>query len=393
MTRSKECRARVLHIITRMILGGAQENTLLSVEGLHRMPSYEVDLATGPALGQEGTLMDRAKDAGGDLFLLENLVRPIAPIRDARSLLELRKLCRGYDIVHTHSSKAGILGRLAASKERVPVVVHTIHGLPFHPYQNRLIYHLYVRLERWASRKSHGMIAVGRVMKETAEDAGIRCAGGIRVIYSGMELDHFHPVDKETMEARRRQEGFPLDAPLIFKVGRLFDLKGHEFAVRALARLGNKKPAPHLVFVGDGPKREMLFEQARSLGVADRLHCTGLVPPQTVGYWLSMADVVVHASLREGLPRVIPQALASGKPVVAFDVDGAREVLFQGETGYLVKAKDVEGLAQGVSKLLDSPSQASKMGRKGREWVVQRFSAETMVQGISALYQELLRKK
>jgi len=392
MTQPRQGPVRVLHIITRMILGGAQENTLLSVEGLHKMPSYEVDLATGPALGEEGTLMERARKAGGELFVVEDLVRPIAPVKDLRSFFELKKLCNGYDIVHTHSSKAGILGRLAAAENKVPVVVHTIHGLPFHPYQNRLLYAFYALLERWAARKSHGMIAVGQVMKETAESAGIRCPAGIRVIYSGMELERFSPADKETMRARRRQEGLPREIPLIFKVGRLFDLKGHNFAVDALARLGDRDPAPHLVFVGDGPRREPLIEQARRLGVEDRLHFTGLVAPDTVGYWLSMADVVVHASLREGLPRVIPQALACGKPVVAFDVDGAREALSEGETGYLVEAEDVEGLACRVSDLLDSPSKAAEMGRKGREWVLQRFSAERMVQGISEFYQELLQR-
>jgi len=381
---------RVLHVITRMILGGAQENTLLSVEGLHRMPEYEVDLATGPALGEEGSLMERARIAGGNLFLVENLIRPIAPGRDWAAYRELNALCRGYDIVHTHSSKAGILGRWAASRNNVPLIVHTIHGLPFHPYQNPFVRGCYILLERWAVRKTHGLIAVGEVMKETAEKAGISCPNGIRVIYSGMDLDRFLPVDRKEMEHRREREGLPLKEPIFFKVGRLFELKGHEFVIEALSRLRHRKPSPHLVFVGDGPRKAALRDQADRLGVGNLLHFTGLVNPNDIGYWLSMADVIVHASLREGLPRVIPQALACGKPVVAFDVDGAREVVFPGHTGYLVKAGDLEGLARRMVELMDDPERAICMGNQGRKWVVERFSSKAMVQGISDFYQELL---
>ena len=384
-------RIRVVHVITRLILGGAQENTLLTVEGLDRMPEYEVTLISGPALGPEGELVERARRNKVNLLIVPQMQRAIYPVRDAITLAKLVRLYRRLNphIVHTHSSKAGILGRAAARFAGVPIILHTIHGLPFHPYETGLNNLLYKKLERRAARWSQRIITVADAMRDQAVAAGVAAPEKFVTIYSGMEVDTFLAADTHRQTARRAL-GIADDEVVIGKIARLFELKGHEYVIAAAPRILREFPRARFLFVGDGILREKLQEQAVRLGVADRILFAGLVDPSRIPEMLGAMELVVHASLREGLARVLPQALLAGRPVVSYDIDGAREVVLDGVTGFLVRPQAVGELADAVLKMLRDPAQARAMAMKGREMFADQFRAETMVRRISALYRELL---
>ncbi|MBM4038023.1 MAG: glycosyltransferase family 4 protein [Planctomycetes bacterium] len=374
-----------------MILGGAQENTLLTCRGLHERPDYDVTLVTGPALGPEGELLTEAEKLGLRVIVVPEMRRAIHPWRDWVAARKLRRILRDLrpDIVHTHSSKAGILGRYAARAERVPVVVHTIHGLPFHPYERGWKNRLYVWLERKAARWSDKIVCVADAMTEQAVAAGVADRSKFVTVYSGMEAEAFLECDWQR-RAMRHRLGIGEDEFVIGKVARLFELKGYEYVVEAAKRIRNAHPNVRFLFVGDGILRGTLEAQAKRLGVRDWIVFAGLVPASQVPAYLSAMDALVHASLREGLARVLPQALLAGKPVVSFDVDGAREVVIHGETGYLVPPKSVEGLVVSLCEIIENREQAAGMAAKGRELCRERFRWQTMVAQLDTLYRELL---
>jgi len=387
-------RPKVCHVITRLILGGAQENTLYTVELLQESGRYEATLVTGPALGPEGSLFERAGKGDFETIVIPQMRRAIHPARDFATYRALKKLFRRqrYDVVHTHSSKAGILGRLAARAAGVPVVVHTIHGLPFHPYQPRLTYRIYVVLERMAARRSDKIISVADAMTDQAVAAGVAPRDKFTTIYSGMDLDPFLDADAKR-DAVRARLGFGPGDLVVGKIARLFYLKGHEYVFEAFRRLAARFPTLKLMLVHDGILRGEFEAQLGRMGLRDRVVFTGIVPPDEIPELIAAMDVLVHASLREGLARTLPQALAVGRPVVSFDVDGAREVVFDDRTGYLVAAEDVDGLTAALDKLLGDAALRARLGAEGRRLVDPTFRKEYMVERIAALYDELLDAK
>lgn len=374
-----------------MILGGAQENTLLTCRGLHESGEYDVTLVTGPAIGPEGELLSQAERLGLRVVLVPQMRRAIHPWRDLAATRALRRIIRNLrpQIVHTHSSKAGILGRYAAHAEGVPVVVHTIHGLPFHPYEAGWRNALYKWLERKAARWSDRIVCVADAMADQAVAAGVAARAKFITIYSGMETEAFLACAGER-QAMRAKLGFRDDEFVIGKVARLFELKGHEYVVQAAKRIREAHPNVRFLFVGDGVLRQAIEEQACRLGVRDAVVFAGLVPASQVPAYLAAMDALVHASLREGLARVLPQALLAGKPVVSFDVDGAREVVIPGQTGWLVPPKSVDGLVASLCEAIERPERAAEMAARGRELCRERFRWQTMVSRLDALYRELL---
>ena len=382
---------RIAHVITRMILGGAQENTLLTCRGLHEHPDYDVHLITGPAIGPEGELLSEAERLGIPVTIVPQLRREIRPWRDLSSAFALTRILRELkpDIVHTHSTKAGVLGRWAARRARVPVVVHTIHGLAFHPYERWWRNKLYIAAERMAARWTDQFVCVADAMAAQALAAGIGQRERFVTVYSGMETEAF--LDSGSQRAATRNElGIGADEFVVGKIARLFALKGYEYVIEAAVRVLAAHPSVRFVFVGDGILRERLEAQAERLGIRDRIVFVGLVPSREVPRYIAAMDVLVHASLREGLARVLPQALLAGKPVVSFDVDGAPEVIIPGETGYLVEPKSVDGLVSSIVDVIEHPDQAAAMAARGRELCRERFAWRTMVAELDALYRTLL---
>lgn len=381
---------RIAHVITRMIVGGAQENTLLCCQDSVRLFGDETLLITGPALGPEGDLLARAHDLAFPVQLIPSLVRPIHPLQDVRCYRALKSALRAFepDVVHTHSAKAGMLGRLAAWSLQVPVVVHTVHGAPFHPYQSAVARSFFRWCERFAAQRCHHIVSVADAMTDQLVAAGVAPRAQFSTIYSGMEVAPFLRADEDRC-ATRRELGFADEHVVVGKIARLFHLKGHTYVIEAAQRVLRHCPQVRFLFVGDGILRGALERQLARAGLQDCFRFTGLVPPERIPCLIGAMDVLVHASLREGLARALPQALIAGKPVVSYDVDGAREVVVTGETGYLVPPQSVTPLADALIELARDRAQRERLGRAGRERCTDRFRHETMTRALRDLYQRL----
>lgn len=384
---------RVLHIITRMIVGGAQENTLLTVEGLDAMPEYEVTLVSGIDKGKEGELLSRARETTR-LVILAEMGRSINPLADAVAFWKLyRLISKGrYHIVHTHSSKAGVLGRLAAWLAGTPIIVHTLHSLVFHDYQPWLVNRAWWLAKKLCAPVTDYYISVSEVIVKKAIAAGIGEPARFRTIYSGMELDWFLNADFDS-DAVKREFGIPPDAPVVGKIARLFPLKGHDELMDAAPEVVRRVPGVRFLLIGDGVLLEHLQERARGYGILDNFVFAGLIDRERIPEMISAMDVVVHTSLREGLARVLPQALAMGKPCVAFDIDGAPEVVIDDRTGYLVAPFDSKTLATRIVHLIENQELRVRFGENGRRHVDPAFRTEKMVADISDVYQMLLARK
>jgi glycosyltransferase involved in cell wall biosynthesis len=381
---------RIVHIITRLIIGGAQENTLLTVEGLHHRYGEDVTLITGSAEGPEGDLFDRAAALELKVELMRELIRSVRPGVDWKAYWKLRAAIRRLkpDVVHTHSSKAGILGRAAAWDEHVPAIVHTIHGLPFGPFETPLKNRLYIALERWAARRCHAIVGVCDAMATQALAAGIGRPEQYLTVYSGMDADAFLNPPRSRDEVRR-ELGLADDEVAFATVARLFELKGHDDILAIAPSVIAANPKVRFVWIGDGIWRDRLLAEIDRLGLRSSFIMAGLVPPARIPELLQAVDAVIHPSLREGLARVLPQSLLVGRPVISYDVDGAREVVLP-ETGILLKPRDTEGLAAGILRLAVDRRARDAMGAEGRRRFAAQFRHETMTSQLRSLYERLL---
>ncbi|NLF19471.1 MAG: glycosyltransferase family 4 protein [Lentisphaerae bacterium] len=382
----------ICHVITRMIVGGAQENTLLTARG-HVERGHRVTLVTGPSPGPEGALLAAETVPGLEVVEIPSLVRQVSPWHDFLAYRRLRRffLRGGFDVVHTHSSKAGILGRLAARRAGVPLVVHTVHGQPFHPYQSRWLNAVYIHAERLAARNCDRILAVAQAMVDQCVAAGVAPAERYRVVYSGMDMEAF--LNARPDPALRRSLGLPEGVPVVGKIARLFELKGHDFLLAAAPAIVKAIPDAHFLLVGDGVLRESIAARAAALGLQDRFVFTGLVPPAEVCRYTALMDVLVHLSLREGLPRTVVQALASAVPAVGFALDGTPEVIADGVTGRLCPAGDAEAVAGAVIDLLRDPDLRRRLGQAGRERVRTQFCWRRMADLIEQEYRAGLQRR
>ena len=384
---------KVVHIITRLILGGAQENTLLTVEDQHRDWQDQVTLITGPAIGPEGSLIERAEQGGLDLRIVPEMRRSIHPWRDWVSYRRIKQLLREIkpDVVHTHSSKAGVIGRAAAWKLRIPVV-HTVHGPAFHPFQSRLSYQLFRAAEVWAAKRCNLLVSVCDAMTDQYVAAGVAPREKFVTVYSGMEVEPFLNPPRAPEEVRK-DLGFEPRHIVVGKIARLFHLKGHEYVISAATEIAEAFPDVRFLFVGDGLLRSHLERRIADAGLTGKFVFTGLVPPEKVPELIGAMDIVVHASLREGLARVLPQGLIAGKPVISYDVDGAREVCLPDVTGFLLPPESVDGLAEAVKKLAADPEMRRRMGETGRARFTEQFRHQTMTRKLREIYGELIGAK
>jgi len=378
---------RIVHIITRLILGGAQENTLLTVEEQHHRFKDQVTLITGPPLGPEGSLLERATAKGLDVRLVDSMRRAIHPWRDWATYRYLLRLLREIkpEVVHTHSSKAGILGRAAAAKVGVPAIVHTVHGPPFHRYERWWRNRVYITAEKWAARRTTAFICVSDAMTEQFVAAGIAPREMFTTIYSGMEVEPFlnPPRPRDVV---RRELRFGDSEVVIGKIARLFELKGHDDVIDAASEVVRQCPQTRFLFVGDGIWRERLQARIAAEGLQDFFRFTGLVPSDRIPELIHAMDAVVHCSLREGLARVLPQALIAGRPVISYDVDGAREVVLPDRTGFLLPPGSIKELAQSIVRLVQDSSLRMQWGAEGRRLFTDQFRHDHMAKEIRQVY-------
>ena len=381
----------ICHVITRLIVGGAQENTILTCEGLAQR-GRRVTLISGPTHGPEGSLIERARRGEYDYVELPELIRGVNPWYDARARRTLQSEFARLkpDVVHTHSSKAGILGRFAARRARVPIVVHTIHGMSFNRTQPWAVRKLYAWLERRAARRSHAIVTVADAMIEQSLAAGIGSREKMRTVYSGMETARFDPsaVDRDAVRAEWGVAPGE-DAVVVGTIARLFRKKGYEQLLPIMSDAARRDPRLRFVWVGDGGQRPEYLAELSRLGLAQRTTLTGLVPPEQIPRLVAGCDVLAHTSQWEGLPRVVVQALLMEVPAVAFNIDGTREVLIDGQTGRLIELGDRGGFVRALLELAADSAARRRMGRSGREHCLQRFDWRVMVKRLDGLYEEL----
>ena len=366
---------KICHLITRMIVGGAQENTLLSVIGQMEQ-GHDVTLVTGPSPGPEGELLKKSellKKYDVKVVTLPEMIRPIHPAVDLRAYFKLKNLFKTekFDVVHTHASKAGIIGRAAAWAVKVPYVVHTIHGPPFHKYAGKLQNFIYKTAEKWAAKKCHKIYAVAQAMIDQYIVAKIAEPSKFKVVYSGMELEPF--LNSTSNPDFRKELGIPESFPVVGTVARLFPLKGYEYFIPAAAKIVKEIPNIKFLIVGNGIWKDALVQQIRELRIEKNFIFVGLVPPSEVYKYIAEMNTLAHLSLREGLPRAVVQSLASGKPAIGYNLDGTPEVIKDDETGYIFEAQNIDGVAAAAIKIINNPEQAKQMGENGRKLVKEKF--------------------
>ncbi len=400
---------KIVHIITRLIVGGAQENTLITCRE-QAARGNEVYLITGPSTGPEGVLCEKFTDMPFEVIVVGDMVRPIKPLKDLRAYRRIKNILRDIkpDVVHTHSAKAGIIGRLAGwnikgtygppelensplNKDKpLPMVVHTIHGLAFHDYQSPWLKRFYIAIERFTARKCDAIIGVADTMRDKALAAGIGKEGIYTTAYSAIDVELFTAVPPPVqIKDFRRKYGISDQSKVIVCVARLAELKGHEYIIESAKRLTGKHPECMWLFVGNGELTDKIKHQIHLASLAYKIRLTGLLRPEEIPLAIHSSDILVHCSLREGLARVLPQALLCGKPVISFDIDGAKEVV-NDNTGRLIAPEDVDALTAACEELLNNPTLCEKLGEYGRDFVKQKFSPNTMTDTIQAVYESYL---
>lgn len=384
---------RVLHIITRLIIGGAQENTMLAADHFNNHPDfcdrYAVDVISGPQTGPEGSLQEEIRQRNTKLIIVPELLREISPFNDLRAIFVLRRLIKAgnYDVVHTHSSKAGVLGRLAARLAGVPLIVHTVHGWSFHDQMSPRLRRVYVLLEKVGRWAGHSMIVVAQPDIEKGLAAGIgRSAAEYQVIRSGIELDRFK-VSEEKRKKVRAEFQLGVDDLVVGSVIRLSPQKAPLDLIDALVTVGKRYPQTKFLIVGDGPLRPAVEARAAAGGIADRLILTGL--RRDVPALLNGMDIFVITSKWEGLPRVLPQAMATRLPIVATEADGSAEAIRSGVNGYLVPRGRSDIVADKISSLIDDRDLRIAMGQAGFD-AVPPFGDIEMVRQLDRYYRDLL---
>lgn len=372
-----------------MIVGGAQENTLLTCRGLREL-GHRVILFTGPSLGPEGSLLPEFIQTGCEIKEIPTLVRNPNPRSEwqAYRAMKCELMAMRPDVVHTHSSKAGILGRLAAWRLRVPAVVHTVHGLPFHPYQNTAINQAWILLERYAARRCHKIVCVAEAMRTQALAAGVGRPDQYSIAYSGMEIEQYiHP--KATRQTARQRLGIGPDALVIGTIARLQPLKGHDDLLKIAGELFSRNKRVHFLWVGDGVYKQRFLRTIEQRGWQGRFTLTGLVPPAEVAEILPAMDILAHPSYREGLPRAVVQGMLARLPTVVYNCDGAGEVCRPGQTGILVEPGNSPDLLAALSEMAEDSTRRENFGRAGNGLAADLFDYRKMVGQLDILYRKV----
>jgi len=382
---------KVAHIIARMITGGADENTLFTIEGLSR-EKYEIDLITGEEFDKD--IINKVKNYPFDIIQIKGLKWKLNFLHDPIVLLKLIKLLKKkhYDIVHTHTTKAGILGRIAARIAEVPVIVHGLHGSTFQAFNSGLLNWFLFLFERFTGKFTDAYISVSGVLSEKYIERGIGKKENYHTVYSGMELEKFYGA-KEKIDCGKKQRELGIDSEdfVIGNVARLETRKGHQFLLDAFKNVVEKQKDGYvkLLIIGEGNKRKYLENYVKELNLGDKVIFTGY--REDVEELIALMDIFVLTSLREGLPRVLVQAAAVGVPSVAFNVDGVPEIIRDNYNGFLVKAKDVEQLENRIMKYMSNKELVLLHGRNGREFIENKWSIEGMVDRIDKIYQKLIK--
>ena len=347
---------------------------------------HQVTLITGVETGPEGSLLERARQEPFRLVELPCLVREIRPLKDLWAFWQLYRLMgEGYEVVHTHTSKAGLLGRAAAALRGIPVIVHTPHGHVFHGYFSPRKERLFIWLERLFGWPSDCLIMLTTGDLKDHLEARIAPSRKFAVVPSGVDLSHFSP------ESRNPEEmGLPGNRLLVGTVLRLVPVKGIFDLLEAFQIVQGSRPDAFLAIAGDGPLRQELIDRAHQLGLAEHVRFLGHVDP--VGPFLQTLDLFVLPSHNEGMGRAVVEAMACQLPVVATRIGGLPDLVQEGENGFLVSPRNPQELASGIVQALADPEQRQRMGRAALQRA-QLFSGEVMFDRLEAIYREMARQK
>jgi glycosyltransferase involved in cell wall biosynthesis len=379
-------KTKVYHVITKLELGGAQKMALMTLERLPR-DRYELGLVSGP----EGLLVDWANRIPSLTRVWNQwLVRELRPVKDALALLNLWLLFRRErpEIVHTHSAKAGIIGRWAAKLAGVPLVFHTVHGFGFNDFQRPAVRNFYIALERLTTKITTKVFMVSYANADKAEKCGMvhrRDWILARAFISVEEFSRPRPRRKKL-----REWNVPEDKVIVGMIACFKPQKAPEDFVEVAARVLAQTKQAHFVMAGDGERRASVEERIRRHGLETHITLLGWQREKDMPEIYRNLDVVVLTSLWEGLPCVFSEAMASELPVVATNVDGAREAIIDGENGYLHDPHDIAGMAQSVLKLIANADLRHAMGERGKNRVME-FDIGTSVDTIESTYRECLR--
>lgn len=390
---------KILHIITRLIRGGAQEVVLSMIDNLDKA-RYTPFLATGIETGPEGDLWDEAKEKGVEPIFIPQLIRRISPINDLISLIKIYRFIKKerFDVVHTHTSKAGILGRIASKLAGVPIIIHSPHGHIFHPDShidgvptNRFLLKLLLCLERFTAKFTDRIIALTEFGKRDQVRLGIGETGKYVVIHNMIDLERYQFGNQQNLDEKKRELGLFSTSPIVGTVARLTPEKGHRYLLEAVAKIKPSIPDIKFLLIGDGPLRDELENQADKMAISDNVIFLGL--HKDVPEILQILDLFVLPSLYEGLGIVLVEAMACGKPVVATSVGGVPEIVKDGQTGLLVPPHDSSALARAIKTLLDDTKRAEEMGMAGKEKVGQMFDQKIIIKKYTDVYDSMMREK
>ena len=382
---------KVINPITRLIVGGAQETVIETCACINK-DRFETQIVAGPQTGPEGELISEVKKRQIPLTVIPELVREINPVKDFIAAYKLVKLFKREQphIVHTHSSKTGIIGRWAARLAGVPVIVHTVHGWGHHPYQQPLIQKIYIVAEQKTVPFTDKLIAVSTLNVDKGLKDHIGTREKYAVIHSCINLDDFSRPKVDPLSLRKAL-GIDAASPVVGTVSRLSHQKNPLDFVRMAAQVKKEIPTARFLFVGDGPLRAETEALIRELHLEQDIILAGL--RMDVPDLLHAMDIFTLTSLWEGLPRVIPQAMIAGLPVVANNVDGNAEIIRDGVNGFLTPPGDISLMAERIIRLLKDQPLKQAIVAQGRETAAQEFSLHDMVKKIETLYDELLTLK
>lgn len=377
-----EAKVRVLHIVTRLAVRGVPRHVLDMACGLDRQ-RFAVEILAGRSEPGEGDLAEEAREKGLILHRVPSLQRAVNPLADLKAYLSIARIIAdgAYDIVHTHISKAGILGRLAARRAQVPVVVHTYHGLVDEIGRTSLKAELFRRCERQAAAWSDGLVTVSHSVARQWQDMAVGAKEQYRVVPNGIDTAYYAAAAAMSLAGD----------PRLVVVASLTPEKGIEVLLRAMSFLSAEFPSARLYIVGDGLLRASLERLSGELGLAANVHFVGI--QADVRPYLAACDLAVLPSLSEGMGLAAVEAMASGRALVASDTGGIPEVVVAGETGLLVAPGDAQALASAVAALVRDPAKRCEMGRAGCARAQNLFSIERALVSLQALYEELLETK
>lgn len=382
---------RIARVIARLNVGGPAQHVILLTAGMDRV-RFLTTLITGTVGRGEGDLSSMARAHGVEPTIIPALGPAIRPMHDMMALGTLVRFFRHLrpDIVHTHTAKAGALGRVAARLAGVPRSVHTFHGHALEGYFSPAATHLFLRIERVLARRTDRIITVSPRLRQTLLAMGIGRPEQVEVIPLGLDLDRFLRIPRRQTDFRPSLR-IPAGAPLLGIVGRLVPIKDHPTLLQALSLVPDGRQAPHLLVVGDGERQEELQRFTHHLGLASRVHFLGWRDDlEAILGWL---DVVICCSRNEGTPVALIEAMAAGVPVISTDVGGVADLVAHGETGWLVPPGDPVALARGIERLLSDPGLCRRLVATARPVAVEKHHIKGLIPRMETVYAEVLAGK